>query len=516
LIGFAQAPIKGSHSNATSGSAFMASARATTAIFIILLASSDAFGQQTIMPGSMPRIGEVDPRFQSYNIEMVTVTGGRFWKPYGAPPHRELYAVQPPIDLANPRLRKLAAALGPAYMRVSGSWANATYFADSDDSSGPPPAGYEGVLTHARWRGAVDFAAAIDAQIVTSFAVSPGSRDAGGAWKPEQAERLLAYTRSLGARIAAAEFMNEPDLAPRSAAPPGYDAAAYGRDFRTFHAFMKTASPETVIAGPGSIGDGAAPASNLGPRDLLAASGGDFDVISYHHYGALSPRCGGRDRPEQALTEARLSRIDQVLAFYKTLRDRYAPGKPIWLTETADAACGGNPWDTTFLDSFRYLDQLGRLAKSGVEVVMHNTLSGSDYGLLDEQTFAPRPNYWAALLWHRLMGTTVLDAAGLAQSGLHVYSHCGPGEAGGVTILVINGSDKRHAFTVPIAAMRYTLHAPHLQSSTVQLNATRLSLRENDALPEISGKPTAAGMIAFAPRTITFLAIQTAANPACR
>lgn len=70
-----------------------------------------------------------------------------------------------------------------------------------------------------------------------------------------------------------------------------------------------------------------------------------------------------------------------------------APGKPIWVTETADAACGGNPWGTTFLDTFRYLDQLGRLARDGVRVVMHNTLVGSDYGLLDETTFAPRPNY---------------------------------------------------------------------------------------------------------------------------
>ena len=71
-------------------------------------------------------------------------------------------------------------------------------------------------------------------------------------------------------------------------------------------------------------------------------------------------------------------------------------------TETADAACGGNPWAATFLDTFRYLDQLGRLAKQGVQVVAHNTLAASDYGLLDEHTFAPRPNYWGALLWRRL------------------------------------------------------------------------------------------------------------------
>jgi len=33
-------------------------------------------------PAKMPRIGSVDERFQSYNIEMVEVVGGRFWKPY--------------------------------------------------------------------------------------------------------------------------------------------------------------------------------------------------------------------------------------------------------------------------------------------------------------------------------------------------------------------------------------------------------------------------------------------------
>jgi hypothetical protein len=496
----------------------MASSGVTAALLIVLVAPSAAYGQQRIMPGRLPRLGEVDPRFQSYNIEMVEVTGGRFWKPYArhGPPDRELYAERPPIDLANARLRKLAAALGPAYMRVSGSWANATYFADQDESRGPPPAGYSAVLTRAEWHGVIDFAAAVDAQLVTSFAVSPGSRDAGGAWRAEQAGRLLAYTRALGAHIAAAEFINEPDLGPQNAAPPAYDAAAYGRDVTRFRDFMKTASPATLIAGPGSIGNGAAPASGLQPRDLLAISGADLDIISYHHYGTVSPRCGGRERPAQALQEAWLSRTDKTLAFYKALRDQFAPDKPIWLTETADAACGGNPWDATFLDSFRYLDQLGRLAKSGVAVVMHNTLAGSDYGLLDEKTFAPRPNYWAALLWHRLMGTTVLDAGVPIQGGLHLYAHCAPGKAGAATILAINTSDETRTLTLPLAATRYTLRAPHLQSRIVQLNDQTLALHDNDALPAIAGVPAAAGVVRFAPRTISFLTLPDAANPACR
>src|SRR5258708_34308857 len=42
------------------------------------------------------------------------------------------YEYRPPIKLSNPRLRKLAAALGPPYLRVSGTWMNSTFFQDDD------------------------------------------------------------------------------------------------------------------------------------------------------------------------------------------------------------------------------------------------------------------------------------------------------------------------------------------------------------------------------------------------
>src|SRR3954453_9468255 len=114
------------------------------------------------------------------------------------------------------------------------------------------------------------------------------------------------------------------------------------------------------------------------------------------------------------------------------------PGSQTGWGKTAEGACGGNRWDVTFLDTFRYLDQLGRLARAGVQVVMHNTLAASDYGLLDEGTFRPRPNYWAALLWHRVMGTIVLGANSVATPDLHIYAHCHPGMRGVVTVLAIN------------------------------------------------------------------------------
>jgi Glycosyl hydrolase family 79, N-terminal domain len=500
---------------------------------VLLAASTQAENladSPSVAPSNMVRIGTVDERFQSYNIEMIEVTGGRFWKPYrsktGAPPTQHqrsgldtppgmdsnLYQYRPPTDLTNARLRKLAAALAPAYMRVSGTWANSTYFSGSGDTASAPSTGFDGTLTRQQWRGVIEFSQSVDARIVISFAVSPGTRNAAGVWKPDQASRLLTYTRSIGGSIAAAEFMNEPNLAEMGGAPAGYDATAYGRDFRLFHAFMKQTTPETMILGPGTVGEPAI------ASDLLAASRPAVDVVSYHYYGTLSERCSGKSAPEAALSEDWLSRTERSLTFYRTLRDRFEPGKPIWLTETADAACGGNPWAVSFLDTFRYLDQLGRLARAGVQVVMHNTLAASDYGLLDEGTLKPRSKYWGALLWRQLMGTTVLDVGVPLRPGLHVYAHCQRGTQGGVALLVIN-MDRHapHLLVLPTASVRYSLNAPSLMDPDVRLNGRPLKLSAgDDELPTIEGRPTAAGTILFEQATITFLAVPAAGNDACR
>jgi hypothetical protein len=485
----------------------------------------------------MARMGTVDERFQSFNIEMVEVTGGRFWRPYGkevdallkAPAagpvgmDPALFQQRPPIDLRNARLRKLAAALGPAYVRVSGTWANTTYFQDADEA---PPAGFNGMLTRGEWKGVVEFARAVDARIVTSFATSSGTRDEAGVWTAGQARQLVAYTRELGGSIAAAEFMNEPTFAEIGGAPQGYDAAAFARDIEVFRAFARQAAPEMKILGPGSVGEGIslAPAGmvkgQLKTEDLLRAAGAYFDAFSYHFYGAVSRRCASAasgTTPEAALTGEWLGRTERVEEFYAGLRDRFAPGKPLWVTETADAACGGNPWGATFLDSFRYLDQLGRLARKGVQVVAHNTLASSDYGLLDENTLTPRPNYWAALVWRKLMGAAVLDAGASPAPALHLYAHCLRGQPGGVALLAIN-TDRTaaQALDVPTEWERYTLTARNLQDERVELNGNELRLGGDDELPALRGVAMQAGRVTLAPASITFLAIAKAGNGGCR
>jgi hypothetical protein len=492
----------------------------------------------SVDPSRLPRLGTIDERFQSYNVEMVEVTGGNFWRPYGAgvsaPSARDaesagitpasknfdLYEYRAPIDLENPRLRTLAAALAPAYMRVSGTWANATYFAESDETTSTPPSGFSGLLRRERWKDVIDFAQAVHAKMMTSMATSPGARDAAGLWQSDQANRLFAYTKAVGGSIAAAEFMNEPTLAAMGGAPKGYDAAAYGRDFKAFHAFIKDSQPDLIVLGPGSVGESTASQSSneaISTRDMLAAAGSGIDAFSYHHYGAVSQRCSGipgQIAPEAALSEEWLASTDQTRVFYQGLRDEFEPGAPMWLTETADAACGGNPWASTFLDTFRYLDQLGRLARAGVQVVAHNTLAASDYGLLDEKTLRPRPNYWAALLWRRLMGTTVLDAG--VHHGTHVYAHCRRAVAGAVTLLAIN-TDRTTAtiLRLPSTSERYTLSADPLQSPAVKLNGAALEFGPNDDLPHFAGVRSPPGSVELAPATITFLTIRDGGNTAC-
>ena len=521
----------------------------TAAVAMMVAAASFAApaGAQTstLAPAAMPRIGAVNERFQSYNIEMVEVTGGRFWKPYAsktaessaasnqpgsnqpAGMNPSMYQYRPPIDLTNTRLRKLAAALGPAYLRVSGTWANTTYFQNSDDPApATPPKGFNGVLTRKQWKGVVDFSHAANAEIVTSFAVSTGARDAAGVWTPDQAHQIAEYTKSIGGSIAVAEFMNEPNIAEMGGAPKGYDAAAYGRDVAVFRAFAKQDIPGMLFLGPGAAGEGTQmiPSSMhmLTSVDLLTATGPVFDAVSYHSYSTVSSRCAlfgaaATTTAAAALSEEWLASPERIEEFYSSLRDRFEPKKPLWLTETAQAACGGDRWASTFLDSFRYLNQLGALAKRGVQVHMHNTLAASDYGLLDENTYQPRPNYWAALLWHKLMGTTVLDPGASPAPNMHLYTHCLRNHPGGVTLLVINADPvQAQSLEIPIAAERYTLTAQELQDTQVQLNGIELQLGAEDNLPELKGIASHSGAFKFAPASITFLAMPKAHNSSCQ
>ena len=485
------------------------------------LSQQNALGVRLTLK-NLKQIAEVDERYQSFNVEMCEVVGGKFWIPYELMDTTKgkrkkggfdaLKRVIPPINLYEKKLRTLTSALSPAYIRVSGTWANTTYFQDNDEPAlTTAPEGYENVLTRREWKGVIDFCKNVDAKLVASFAISKGMRDKNGNWTPAQMQPLINYTNYLGGKIVAAEMFNEPSHADHGGTPTGYDAAYFARDFAAFKSYAKKAVPEMKILGPGSTGDGdMMPGITITVDQIFSATPKpDFDIFAYHFYGGLSKRCFGTLTPENALTNEWLSRTELGLNPYEDARDKYQPGKEIWLTETAEAACGGNKWAATYLDCFRYLEQLGRLAKRNVKVVMHNTLAASEYAVLDQQTFEPRPNYWAALLWNKLMGTKVYDA-GSAVEGVDVFVHNLKNSLNGKAVLVVNPTGSVRSIIIPAASEQYLLSADgeNLQTKTVKLNGDVLKLKKDDTLPAIKGKKIKAGEIQLPAHCIMFLAFK--------
>ena len=492
----------------------------------LALASCTAAPSDGLNLASLEKLGTVDERFQAYNVEMVEVTGGRFWAPYGGP-EGERYRQRPPIDLADPRLVALARHLGPSLMRVSGTWANNTYLeAEGEDLTAPPP-GFVQVLTREQWRGVVEFSKAVDAPIVTSFAVSNGTRDVAGLWTTAQAQRLADLTKAAGGTLYAAEFFNEtnvPSAAPEM--PQGYTADRYATEFNIFKAWAETELPDMLILGPGGVGEGGlltdvpVPAMGFIPSEELAKrTANSVDAFSYHFYGTVSQRCAemgiGTANKDEALTSAWLDLTLRDHDFYAGLRDTYEPGKPIWNTETAQAACGGSPWAASFLDSFRYLNQNGALAQRGVQVVMHNTLAASDYALIDQDSLAPRPNYWAAVLWRRLMGTTVLASPAAPSENVRIYAHCLRDTPGGVGLVVLNTARAEAALPVGTAAQAWVMTGTPIDTREVLINGTAPALDEAGAITGLDGQAVAGGSLSVPGHAIAFVAVSDAANPAC-
>lgn len=165
----------------------------------------------------------------------------------------------------------------------------------------------------------------------------------------------------------------------------------------------------------------------------------------------------------------------------------------------------------------RYVDTLGRLSTGDGDVVFHNTLAASDYGLLDEDGLVPRPNYWAAVLWAQLMGPQVLavDASDPVED-LTVYARCAATDPGAVAYAVVNASahESRTVGTDGASATTYLLTGDDLDGASIRLNGTELRAHDDGTLPTLDGK-RAAGTIEVPPASVAFV-VTDADAAACR
>ena len=182
----------------------------------------------------------------------------------------------------------------------------------------------------------------------------------------------------------------------------------------------------------------------------------------------------------------------------------------MWVTESGDAGGGGDTWASTYLDVFRTLNELAGFSALTKGVIFHNTLASSDYGFLARQVFDPRPNYFAVLLWNRLMGTTVYDTAEPIREGAHVYAHSRKDGKDGVVYLVINNSTTdATTIELPKEAEVYELSGQDgkLRATVMTCNDEPLVLGEGWALPEIKPVVKEAGIYELAAAKIAFIVL---------
>ena len=487
----------------------------------------------------LKEIRQIDPRLVSYNIEMTEVTGGTFWKEYtkeevagkgkfpmiGIRNSKGMMQVYPPIDLYNKRLRKFAKEFDSVWIRVSGTWATKTYYDFDGHTNGIVPEGFDSILTKEQWIGLLDFVKEVNGKLLVSVANCAGIHSAHEPWKPDQAKILFDFSRDYGVPIDAAEFMNEPNLLSGSGAPKGYNFDDYIRDQDIFNKWLHENYPGTLAVGPCSVGGGRMGkldiergllkivSKKIGHEKCLKGSKEPMEVFSYHYYNGVSERIAAgvgfvHWSPKKAICEKYLDSAPYCAKTAAKLRDKYMPGAQLWVTESGDAGGGGNTWASTYLDVPRTLNELGSFATVSDGVIFHNTLASSDYGWLRHSTFEPRPNYFAVLLWTRLMGTTVYDSEIKISKGAQVFCHSRRDGKEGCVYLVINNSLKKTTkVELPKEAIRYTIDGNgYMRNTTAYLNGKELVMGENDTLPSLEGEKVS-NTIELAPGSCTFIVL---------
>ena len=448
---------------------------------------------------SLPFLREMDSRLVSYNIEMTEVTGGTFWKLYtpGQIEGREevpqladlsqmgsLLEMFPPADLQDQRALDLAKALGPAYIRVSGSWATTTYYDLDGRTNGKVPEGFHSILTRDQWDRLLDFVKYADGKLLISPANCDGVRNPDGTWNPGQLRLLLDYSRDYGVPVSAVEFMNEPNTTILGGTPSNYTAEDFSRDQDLCFRFLKENYPEVLTVGPCSSGEKFSPyvgyhnLSVIPSEDLLEGCKEQADVYSYHMYNCFSERgafLGVHWPGDKALSEEYLGIPWEAACYYKKLRDQYCPGAQMWVTESGDAGCGGNTWASTFLDVIRSADELGRFC----------TVTDG------------------------LMGSKVYDSGQEIREGFHCYVHSRKDGKKGYVYMIVNNSPSESALVeLPCKSTVYALTADYLRSPKILLNGKPLELTGTAQLPPLEGKMQEAGTISLVPASVTFLVLE--------
>ena len=318
-------------------------------------------------------------------------------------------------DLESSKLRKLASYLAPSTLRIGGTACDGVYFCPDEGSCSLPPAYANAsvdpsshiptALTHDKVRRVANFADAIGAQIMFCISMGPGPRNAfTGKWTPDNARELINYAKSLpnGDLFTIWEAGNEVDFIgvhwkmPRLLTP-----ARFNTDLKTFADLVDQEDPEALTVAPGNY---FLPFSFLGDfrftADLMKHDP-PLDWLSWHLYATQSERCPVSPFPatlEDLFSDDVLKNTEKMARYVAGASN----GQPVMNGESASAQCGGQPGvSDTMVDALWYADWLGLMAREGSRMVVRQTLVGTDYGMLDPDTYDPRPTFLVYVMYAR-------------------------------------------------------------------------------------------------------------------
>ncbi|BAT76276.1 hypothetical protein LR48_Vigan01g252300 [Vigna angularis] len=442
------------------------------------------------------------------------------------------------LDLNNKILLNAVKAFSSMKIRVGGTLQDKVIYGTEDNREPCTPFvlnanemfGFtRGCLPMKRWDELNSFFQKAGAKVIFGLNELAGksikSGFAVGPWNYTNAESLIRYTVRKKYHIHGWELGNE--LCGHGI---GVSVAAdqYASDVASLRKIVQNEyrgiEPKPLVIAPGGFFD----ADWF--KEFISKSGKSADVVTHHIYN-LGP--GVDDHLiESILNPSRLDGEADTFRSLKGILQNSTNKAKSWVGEAGGAYNSGHHLvSDAFVYSFWYLDQLGMSAVYDTRTYCRQSLIGGNYGLLNTSTFMPNPDYYSALLWHRLMGQRVLLTTFYGTKKIRTYAHCAK-ESKGVTILVLN-LDSSTTVEVNVdlkfnklprsgvhepARREYHLTAPerNLHSQIMLLNGKILSVNSAGEIPPLepiyvdSTKPITVG-----PLSIVFAHIPNVILAAC-
>lgn len=406
----------------------------------------------------------------------------------------------------------------------------------------------EGCLPLSRWDELNSFFNKSGALIVFGLNALNGrsiqsDNSAVGAWSSTNAASLIRYTVKKGYSIYGWELGNE-----LSGNGVGVRVAAdqYASDTIVLHDLIQDIY-KGVDVKPRIIGPGGFYEPNWF-KQYIDKAGGSLNVVTHHIYN-LGP---GVDEHliGKILDPSYLDGEADTFRGLKNILRSSASSAVAWVGESGGAYNSGhNHVTNAFVFSFWYLDQLGMSSTFDTKTYCRQTLIGGNYGLLNTTTFVPNPDYYSALLWHQLMGRSVLSTNFSGTKKIRAYAHCAK-LSQGITLLMINldGNNTveakvdfngtllhqhkhgHHRHRSKVIKMprenedhgtreEYHLTAMdgNIQSQTMLLNGKALTLDSSGAIPPLEPITVSSSEpVRVAPFSIVFVHMPYVTLPACK